>query len=273
MKQDWLDVSLRLAREPADFYSGARKILRNRHFTFRVPDLDPDTLTMQDCGFTKSKMSMLRRNYLNQESVDAGLQLWAGRIVKNKYGSVGVSTYNHYMKGDVKGATPRGSVMGPCIQSFTLTLLNDKQTSVDIFYRTTELFKKYPADLVFLRDVLLEPFKFPGGIKDINFHFANITCHPMYFVTLIPHLDDPCKEMDRIKAKDKHFFDWLVKWTARYVCPEHSRGIQKFAQALRVQMDAQARIPKKMMRDVQAYLRKNHPGHRNSYQTPEEDEE
>lgn len=268
MKQDWIEHAIALAREPADFYSGARKILTNRHFTFTRLKLD---LVLSDAGFTKSKQSMLVRNYLNQPSVDAALELWEARLKKNKYGSVGISTYNHFKKGNIDGASPRGSVMGPCIQSVVLTLIKKDQVAIDVFYRTTELFKKFPADLVFLRDVLLPPFVTDVAPQRMNFHFANITCHPMYFVTMIPHFKNTIWELDRLKKADKHFFEWTVKWTARYVCPEYSRGIQKFAQALRVQKDALERIGRPTLTALRTYLRDNHPGHRNDY--TEEDEE
>ena len=105
---------------------------------------------------------------------------------------------------------------------------------------------------------------------EINFHFANITVHPMYFVTIVPLLNDPISQLNIIKAEDRYFFDWLVKWTARYVCEEHSRGIQKFSQALRVQKDALTRIPPKRLKRLQKYLRENHPGYRNAYEDQDE---
>lgn len=266
MKQAWVSRSLILSREPADFYSGARKILRNQHFSL---PLGP--ITIEDSGFTKSKLSMLRRNYLNQASLDAGLELWARRIKQDKYGSIGVSTYNHFMKGNIDGASPRGSVMGPCIQSFTLTLMPDRSVCIDVFYRTTELYKKFPADLVFLRDELLSPFALKR-VQQVNFHFANITLHPMYFVTMIPHMKDPIEVLASLKRHDEFFFNWIVKWTARYLCSEHSRGIQKFSQALRVQADAHKRIPQPLQTKLARYLRDNHPGHRNEYEQDDEDE-
>lgn len=288
MKDEWLEQCLLLSRTKADFYSGARKIIRNVHFTIEKPS---DDLTLADCGFTKSKQSMLVRNYLNEESRDAGLKLWRRRVEQAKYGSVGVSTYNHFVKGgghrslfaemhEKRRAKEEGreykigraSVMGPCIQSFVLTLLNDKSVAVDVFYRTTELFKKFPADLVFLRDVLLPPFKLGDRLREINFHFANVTCHPMYFVTIIPLLDDPIEALEKLRKKDQYFFNWIVKWTARYVCDEHHRGIAKFAQAMRTCNDARRRIPRATMKPLQKYLRANHPGYRNAYEDQGEDE-
>jgi hypothetical protein len=226
---------------------------------------DPETvgdLTLKDCGFTNSKLQMLRKNYFLAPSVKAAQELWRERVKKDKYGSVGVSCYGHYVKGDVKGATPRGSKFGPCIQSVVITY-HKKATTIDVSYRTTELFKKFPADLVFLRDILLAQFDFKRApIRVINFHFANVTCHPMYFITLVPHLADPIAELEKIRKHDKFFWKWVVKWSARYVCPEYANGIQKFAQAMRVSTIAKRDIGQASIRTLQAYLRKNHPGMR-----------
>jgi hypothetical protein len=285
--EDWKRVALAYAAKPADFYSGARKIIRARSFTF---DEVSDDLKIQDCGFTKSKLTMLRKLYLHEESRAAAVEMWDGRLERAKYGSVGFHCYNHYVKGmglasfweqyNQKKAiedhkrSKRASVMGPCIQSVSITLLPKNRTAIDCFYRTTELFKKFPADLVFLRDELLAPFNFKEApIESITFHFANITIHPMYFVTLIPLLDDPIADMQRIARGDKKFHDWMIKWTARYLCEEHSRGIDKFAQAQRTKRDGLMRINKKMLPKVQEYLRDVHPGHRNDYVDPDGDEE
>jgi hypothetical protein len=266
MRRQWLGVCLDYAATPADFYSGARKILRNRSFS--ITSIRPD-LTLADCGFTKSKLSMLRRLYLHEESRTAAAQLWGERLKRDKYGSVGFHCFNHTLKGGtIDGPrSKRASLMGPCIQSVSLTLMPDRTTSVDLFYRTTELFKKFPADLIFIRDELLSPFDFSRApIKSLNFHFANVTCHPMYFVTILPLLEDPIAELEEIKSQDEYFYRWVIKWTSRYLCDEHHRGIAKFAQALRVQKDARERIKNKRLPD---YLRDNHPGYKGDYNAPE----
>lgn len=273
LRDEWIAHCLKLSREEAEFYSGCRKIIRGRILRFSGLD---DSLNMEDAGYTKSKMSHLKRNYLHEESKAVALELWKKRKGQAKYGSVGFTTYAHFVKGGSIDAkrSKRASVFGPCIQSVTITWLSKTSVAIDVFYRTTELLKKFPADLVFLRDVLLEGFDFEGmKIAEVNCHFANITIHPMYFVTIIPLIGDPLEEMELIKKKDKYFFDWLVKWTARYVIDEFSRGIQKFAQALRVQMDAQNRIKPRKMKSLQEYLKDNHPGHRNDYVDPDEDED
>jgi hypothetical protein len=207
-------------------------------------------------------MTMLRRNYLHQESIEVAQQLWERRLGQGKYGSVGFTTYAHFIKGDPEKKSKRASVMGPCIQSITLTLLNRGETAVDVFYRTTEFFKKFPADLVFLRDELLTPFDFSSApITEVNFHFANVTCHPMYFVTLLPLVDNPVDTVDKLR-EDEYFWKWVIKWTARYLCDEYHRGIAKFSQALRVQKDARERLRRRQVNELADYLRENHPGYR-----------
>jgi len=275
MKREWVEQALKLARTEADFYSGCRKILQARRVTFTgFHDSGDDALQMTDAGYTKSKTTMLTKNYLHAESKAVAIELWDKRRGQAKYGSVGFTCYNHFVKGGSIDAkrSKRASVFGPCIQSVTITWISKTEVSVDLFYRTTEWLKKFPADLVFLRDVLLAGFNFSGQkIVAVNCHFANITVHPMYFVTVLPHIDDPIRELERIKKADKYFFDWLVKWSARYVCDEYHRGIAKFAQAMRVRKDALERISPAKLKTLQKYFRDNHPGYRGDYQDPDED--
>jgi len=272
MKREWVDLCLGLAATPAHFYSGARKILRNQHVTFGRPKTD---LVMADAGYTKSKMTMLTKNYLHEESKAVAIDLWNKRLGQRKYGSVSFTTFNHFVKGGTIDAkrSKRASVFGPCIQSVAITYMPDHTAEVDVFYRTTELLKKFPADLVFFRDVLLAGFDFGTvPLKKLHFHFASVTVHPMYFVTVIPHLENPIEELDNIQAHDPHFWQWTIKWTARYLCPEHHRGIQKFAQAMRVCKDAEERISDRIKPELIDYLNANHPGYRNDYIDPDEDE-
>jgi len=277
MKDEWVKELLRLSRQEADFYSGCRKIIRGHKIVFDDLWDSEDPLILEDAGYTKSKMSHLVRLYYHEESVEMAIKLWNLRRTKTSYGSVSFTTYNHLLKNDIVKKSKRASVMGPCIQSVCITQVKGGkkgQYFIDAFYRTTELLKKFPADLVFIRDVLLKDFDFSGmEFLGLTCHFANVTVHPQYFVTAIPHMEDPIKELERIKRKDKYFYEWVVKWTARYVCEEHYRGIAKFAQALRVKMDADARIKGRRRRELVDYLRANHPGHRNKYEEPEGDDE
>lgn len=271
MRREWLAHCLALARTPADFYSGCRKIIRG--MSFRIDSLAGD-LSIADCGFTKSKLTMLRRLYLHEESIAAAVTQWKRCKQRDKYSSASFHCYNHYLKSDPTKKSKRASVMGPCIQAVSLSYINKNKFAIDAFYRTTELFKKFPADLIFLRELLEQYF----GITDedtveVRYHFANITLHPMYFVTLLPLIEDPIKELNLIERHDNRFFQWTVKWTARYICDEYMRGIAKFAQAMRVRQDALNRIHGDKLAELQAYCRSEHPGYRNDYVPPEDEDE
>jgi hypothetical protein len=266
MLEDWISECLRLSQQPASFYSGARKILRGSQSKMKLGG----DIELADAGYTKSKLTLLKKYYLNQESVDAALWLWEKRLSQDKYGSVGISCYNHFAKGNVDGKSKRGSIFGPCIQSVILTLMNNRTIEVDVLYRSSELYKKFPADLVFLYHVLLKPFNIPDK-SNVTFHFSNLTLHPMYISTIIPHLAAPINELRLLKKADPPFHDWCCKWLARYICPEHHRGIAKFQQAMRVHKDANERISKKLMPHLQKYVRDEHPGFRNDYQEKVED--
>lgn len=262
MIDEWLRHCWALSHEPADLYSGARKILRGRTVTFEGPPLDD--LELIDAGYTRTKLTLLRKLYFVKESHEAAIGLWEMRRGQAKYGSVGFTTFGHLTKSDPAKRSKRASVMGPCIQAVNLTWVK-RSTEIDCFYRTTEFFKKFPADLVFLRDILLAPFNFDGcPITRIRFHFANITLHPMYFVTILPHedVDEAIEQIEHLRKVDPRFWTWIVKWTGRYLCPEYERGIQKHSQSLRVQKDALERLSKKELEALRKYIRDNHPGFR-----------
>ena len=270
LRAQWLAACVSMAREPAEFYSGARKI--HTGVTIQFGALD-QSLRIEDAGFTKIKLGMLRRLYWDDEHAEAVAGLWRGRLERAKYGSVSASTYHHLTKADPEKRSKRASVMGPCLLGVAATLLSRDVVVVDAMYRTTELFKKFPADLVFIRDTVLPAIGIDAGaIARLRCHFANVTSHPMYAVTWLALIDEPIDALEGVKTADRKFYDWCIKWTGRYICPENHRGIAKFAQALRVKKDALARITGDRLEALQEYVRGNHPGYRNDYQEDENDD-
>lgn len=266
--QQWVDACQAVIATPASFYAGARKIVRPWQLTLTTLD---SSLTLADAGYTQHKLSSLTRHYLHEESRRAAIKLWRKRRTQTSYGSVGFTCYNHFIKGDVKGASPRGSIFGPCLQSIVITQVDRQTYAVDCFYRTVELFKKFAPDIILLRDVLLPPFDFKGMRLDaVTYHFSSVTAHPMYFVTIVPFLGDPVDTIKKIR--DEKFRQSVIKWTANYLCPEHGRGIKKFSQALRVQKDAHARIDKAKLKKLQSFLRQRyHGGDNNVFADPDHD--
>lgn len=275
MLQEWLDICIKMSTKKPDFYAGHRKILSNQHFTFT--DIKDD-LNVEHCGYTQRKISLLKKLYYHEESIEMAKILWDKCNTKRKYASSSFHCYNHLLKGQLEGGSKRASKMGPCIQAVSLSWCKkpreEPYTTVDCFYRTTELYKKFPADLIFLRDYLLPEFDFSiAPLKKINFHFANVTVHPMYAAVplTVPKSREAIRMMEDIKMKDRDFYDRIVKLTARYICDEYHRGIEKHAQTMMVKKHADKKWKGKARKRIANYLRENHPGYRSDYIAPEKD--
>lgn len=248
MRDSWIENAVWLSHRPADLWCGGRKILRGRQV--EIPSVERGGILLEDAGYTNAKMTALTKAYFVKDSVDAALELWRDRVQKRKYGSVSFHCYNHLVKGHA-GSSRIASNMGPCIQAVSLTWLGKEQVAVDAFYRTTEFFKKFPADLVFLQTVLLY-FNLPPETV-LTCHFANLTLHPMYWITLVPHMPDPLHELERLRNRDELFWRWVVKWTYKYLCDD--TGIRKYAQAQRVQATSADAIDAVQIRRLRGYLR------------------
>jgi len=268
MRAAWVANCLELCKTPADFYSGSRKIIQDVTLEFPWPC----TMTYESIGYTNAKKRQLERNYLWQESIDMASMLWNEYRSKPKYRSVTFSTFGSLLK-DHHG--PRGSRMGPCLLGVVLTMDNKaKNVEITLMYRTTEIFKKFAADLVFFSDLIQKNFNLEGmNVTAYKCYFANITVHPAYFVILLPHLKDPIKSLDNLKTIDKYFFDWCVKWSSRYLIDKYGHGIQKFSQALQVQKYARSRITDEKYKQITEYLEANHPGYTRSRFSEEGEED
>jgi len=117
--------------------------------------------SLLDLGYSLkgSKMKQLKRDYYNPESVEqAKMAINLRTSNEQEVTSVGISTI--YGK--------KRNVQGHCIRSIVLNYFgrkvspfNQSKVSIDIFYRTTELLRKFGADLIFLREFLL-----PEILKD-----------------------------------------------------------------------------------------------------------
>ena len=244
-----------MMKAKASEYAAGRKIIYNVYYAMTEIK---DDLSMSDIGYTKSKTSMLKRLYLVEESRDAVVPLWEKRKAQRKYGSVSFTCHGHTTKSNPNLGSKRASIMTPCIQSMSLTYRGNHTTTAHAFYRTTEIFKKFPADLIFIRDILLPPF---GDLPDqLIFFFAGVTVHPMYFAVLAPNLNDPIKALEDIEEVDTYFWEWCVKWTARYLIPEYHRGIEKFSQGMSVHDSFHKLIDPYVKEELKQYVGDNHPG-------------
>lgn len=254
MKAEWINACVRFVEQRGDVYTHYRKIFRNVQLDFQLDD----ELRLADAGYSTNKLSQLHRLYFHEESTAAGIFLWDRLREKKKYGSVGVTTYNHFMKSK-EGKRSNTTMMGPCLQSYCLTYLDKAHVHVDAFYRTTELFKKFPADLVFIRDTLLPQFDLEGmQVTGLTCYFANLSITANYFMTLVPFLADPIKLIDRVRRKDPQFFKVaLLHWLNVLCCADQLYRIQNHSQSMRVHIDIAKRVDKSTVREIAAYVRKH----------------
>ena len=230
------------------FYISGKKISHNITVQVSLKELtqSEDIINIDMLGFSKKKITMLTDYYYNKESVDVALSQLKHRREKGTYGSTGVTGYNHFAKKE----RPQH---GPCIQSVIFTHLPRGTINVDIFYRTTEVFKKFAADLIWLKTVLLPPFELDKPGK-LTFHFTNLTFHPMYWVVAAPYLDDPVAALKDLHKRDNLVWRGVIRWSARFV--RKDKNLVNFKQGYRVSKHLHRLLPEDKMKKLKTYLEK-----------------
>lgn len=249
MKAEWLRAAYNLALEPSDHYEGGKKMFHHRQITFQEPF---GALEVGDAGYTESKMSILKNLYLHEESIAVAVEEWDIKRVKhNRYGSVGFHCYNHLMKPHLE-ASKLSSRHGPCLQSVILTCYRN-EAHATVFYRTTELFKKFPADLILIRDHMLSRFNFElTPLKTVTFSFANMTVSPTYFGIMAANLNSPLTLLRSMKYTDPKFWIVVCRWLRNMINEEGSN--MKFNQARRVSKSIQTMMSDEVRRDLIVYI-------------------
>lgn len=204
LKKRYIEFAWHLTGHLPTGYASNRKIIRN--YGWRTV-LD-DTLQLTDVGYAEkgNKITSLKRHYINEEAYGFAIKEWHSIVEKGKYNSTACHTYGHVKKNTKQTF---------CIQSMVFTLL-EGEPSIDIYYRTSELYKKFVADVIFVRDVVLPDFGLEG--VEVNFHFSNMTVHPMHSLALIaltPRAYE--RELFMLELKDPKFYKYLVKCFNQYV--------------------------------------------------------
>lgn len=254
MRDEWLNLCMRLSCTPATYWSGGKKIIRQ--VSHRFSGLGP--LTIEEVGYSPVKMSLLRNAYVHQESRDAALDQWNNR--KNyrprAHWSTGFSCYNHTLKPhSAKGDDYKGlsSTMGPCLQAVTISHTFEGTAEVDVFYRTTEIFKKFPADLILLRDHLLAGFDFERTpLAGITVWAANVTVSPTYVLTMLALIEDPEAALEEIREADQKLHRLFCRASFQLLTgPESS-----FNQARRMQRAIKTMMADDEQRALIRYLKK-----------------
>jgi len=189
---------------PSSAYAQERKFMEGVVFTF-PGEVWAKGLghTLPDLGYSQagSKMKQLTRDYYNEESVNEAKKIIKGRK-KQSVTSIGISTL---------GAKKNNS-QGHCIRSITVNYFEDKVTpnkrprfTIDLLYRSTELLRKFAADLIFLHDIMIPDIieGNPWGYEapdEIRFYFSSCFFSGL-FIPVFFQFTDPVEFMKELKQK------------------------------------------------------------------------
>jgi hypothetical protein len=238
----WVRLLMDLCTHPRFMTSGSRKIFRGLQFDMDKLD---DTLNMEDSMYLnggRMKLQQLQRYYINAQSLERAVDEWpTWSIKKRKYGSVGISTHGMQKGGFTK--------QGFCIQSIVVSNYPARGAYMDIYYRTTEVVKKFHADLIFLRECIVPRFDWSKSpLRGLRFHFANTTLHPMFYWLVIPHLewDEWMDHANKIKKEDPEFYKDAMTWCRRYL----ENKPTPFAQAQKAQNDLHRSLTNKQKHEL-----------------------
>lgn len=133
-----------------------------------------ENLDLDFFGYSPSKLTLLKRNYENLISLVEANKILVRQLDKKKdYVSAAFS----FMTGN---KTER--LKSYCMTSAVL-IKDPCRTDINIFYRVTEVTKKFGADLVFLKYLFTKyiPPKLIDQIDTVNFNFSLIYVVPIYF--------------------------------------------------------------------------------------------
>ena len=191
-------------RAPLFEYNGARRISTN--VLWQPPALPwITTADMNHLGYARpeTKLKALRRMYFNEADAARVKALLAKREGQ-AFSAITLST--------IAGAKDARS-MGHCIQHITLSLTPNR-TEATIVYRSTELIKKFSADLAFLPWILEEQLGL--RVDRASFFFANCFVSGVFFPTLMRYVD-PIEFLEFLRTTEHPMFIVATRFLRRAV--------------------------------------------------------
>lgn len=197
MRDDWVRLVKELALNPIPDRMISSGIKYFNDVTFEISGEAwnrgfPVSLSDLGYGGKSTKLSQLSRNYLNKGEIKVARDKLIERAKKKSgYTSVAIS-----MRGEDKDSRSQGH----CILNMVISnnpknfVTGNPELKVDVYYRSTEVIKKFGADLIFLHDVvipqiLVEPYFLPQDISKIRFCFSNIYFSPLFLPIMVPQMD------------------------------------------------------------------------------------
>ncbi len=240
-------------------YVGSRRLIHD--YKWKIPGgmFFDGTVEMKHAGYDgPGKISNLSRFYYNAEETQRALDVYKAKAIsKRKHASIGITTKNND-KGEAR--------QDHCIQSVVIghypVPRGQHYTEVDIFYRGTEMPRKFMADLVWFRQIQLAPFqeifeKYP--IHNVTLHFSAVTMHPMFMPVIFPwmkwnHLRG---WMTMLKQNDPRLFKYLMGWLHRYWV-DYDDSTHRYMQARNTKIQVEKHISPGMIKRIKRYTERNY---------------
>lgn len=228
----YADFVMSVGHTPELVIAGVQRIHRDVGWSLSPSVFFDGSMTLEHTGYTSNKLQMLQRNYYNPDSIARAKADLAWRIKNKKYGSGAF---------DFRGIPKKGTKQDYCIQSCVISYYPQKKgTTIQVFWRTAELLKRFRGDIIFLRDFIFPHFqeeleKAPPFQMD--FRFANATFHPMFTILLIEQLVDWRAHFNRIKEENPRMFHSMMYWAWRYLI-DTSASIDSYSSARQVRLIA-----------------------------------
>jgi len=231
----WGAIECALAA-PVYQYNGARKIVRNVLWSpGKIPEVD-----LTEIGYARpnTKLKALQRMYFNPLEAERMKALLAKRDGQ------AFSALCMSMRGGEKDLRS----MGHCINAIAFTIGDDIRAT--IMYRSTELIKKFAADLAFI------PWVFEQleiKVDHVDFFFSNAYLSGVFFPTLFTY-HDPIPFLEMLRLREPKLFIVATRFLRRTVRDEKQRFPYTPEQMQHVY--AWKRYPKKMP-IISKYLEKH----------------
>lgn len=197
-----------------------RKIVQDVHWEVPYSALKSGTgITSGDMGYAESdkKTDQLLRNYFNQEAAEAVREKLHERMKSRRaHTSVALS-----MHGKAKDSRSQGH----CIQTMVFTHAvrrKEEILEVDIFYRSTEVVKKFLADLNFLPKVIEAACPKPDEIGKVKFHFCNVFLSALFLPIFLEYEQEWTDYFDVMFDNDRRFWNTCVPAISRFFYDKHN---------------------------------------------------
>lgn len=235
----WGAIEASLAA-PVYLYNGARKIVRNVYWSAgTLPEVD-----LKHLGYKKpeTKMKALDRMYFNPLEADRIASLLHRRR-DQAFSAVAMS-----MRAGAKDSRS----MGWCLESIVFSVTDKGDIRATVMYRSTELIKKFVADLAWLPRVFERLDVRPASV---DFFFANAYLSGVFFTTLFLYVD-PIEFLERLRREEYALFIVGTRFLRRSVRDRDHR-FPYSPERLQHEL-SWSRYPKTMKR-IHTYLKENLP--------------